>query len=76
MILVQSILLKVALDNRPPSGTRHGLEHAPFSAYSREGIIQQLLSGKRPYQFWQWPTSRPYAPDILLDFRRRQHADH
>lgn len=61
MILVQSILLKVALDNRPASGMREGLEHAPFSAYNQEGILHQLLSGKRPYQFWQWPTARPYV---------------
>ncbi len=65
MIFVQTILLKVALDNRPPSGMRDGLEHAPFSAYNREGIIQQILLGKRPYQFWQWPTPRPYV-DILV----------
>ena len=61
MILVQSILLKVALDNRPPTGMRAGLQHMPFSAYSHEGFIQQILSGKRPYQFWQWPTSGPYV---------------
>lgn len=65
MILVQSMLLKVALDNRPPSGIRNGLEHAPFSAYSHEGVIQQFLSGKRPYQFWQWPTPRPYVLHCL-----------
>lgn len=61
MIVVQSILLKVALDNRPPSGMRDGLEHAPFSGYNHEGILRQILSGKRPYQFWQWPSARPYA---------------
>lgn len=61
MIFVQSLLLKVALDNRPPIGIRGGLEHAPFSAHSHEGFISQILSGKRPYQFWQWPTSRPYV---------------
>lgn len=66
MIFVQAILLKVALDNRPPIGMRAGLEHAPFSAYSREGVIQQILSGKRPYQFWQWPTSRPYVSDMFI----------
>jgi hypothetical protein len=73
MILVQTVLLKVALDNRPQSGMRNGLEHAPFSAYSREGIIQQILLGKRPYQFWQWPTARPYVPDVpsvLAEFSR------
>jgi hypothetical protein len=71
MILVQIVLLKVALDNRPPSGMRDGLEHAPFSAYSREGIVQQILSGKRPYQFWQWPTPRPYVSDIFSAWAKR-----
>jgi hypothetical protein len=71
MILVQTVLLKVALDNRPPSGMRDGLEHAPFSAYNREGVVQQILSGKRPYQFWQWPTPRPYVSDILSSWAER-----
>ena len=59
MIVVQSILLKVSLDNRPPPGARGGLQHAPFSAHNEEGLLQQLLAGKRPYQFWQWPSKRP-----------------
>jgi hypothetical protein len=65
MIFVQTILLKVALDNRPPTGMRAGLEHAPFSAHGREGVLQQMLAGKRPYQFWQWPTSRPYVSGLV-----------
>jgi solute carrier family 66, member 2 len=59
MIAVQLILLKVALDNRPPIGAKHGLEHAPFSEYSTDGTLQLLLSGRRPYDFWQWANSRP-----------------
>lgn len=59
MIAVQLILLKVALDNKPPSGTKDGLEHTPFSGYSMEGTLKDLLSGKRPFNFWRWPTSRP-----------------
>lgn len=23
--------------------------------------MQQILDGKRPYQFWQWPNARPYV---------------
>jgi hypothetical protein len=69
MIFVQMILLKVALDNRAPIGMRAGLEHAPFSAHSREGVLQQILSGKRLYQFWQWPTSRPYVWDMAPQLR-------
>ena len=68
MILVQTILLKVALDNRPPTGVRAGLEHVPFSAYSHEGIIQQIQLGKRPYQFWQWPTPRPCVLEAFCTF--------
>jgi solute carrier family 66, member 2 len=59
MIVVQLVLLKVALDNRPPVGAKHGLEHAPFSGYSMEGTLQDLLSGKRPFNFWRWPNARP-----------------
>jgi hypothetical protein len=62
MIVVQSVLLKVALDNRPPSGMRAGVEHAPFSAHGREGgVLRQVLAGRRPYQFWRWPSSRPWV---------------
>lgn len=59
MILVQMVLLKVALDNRPSASMRDGLEHLPFSSHNHDGVFQQILSGRRPYQFWQWPTSRP-----------------
>jgi hypothetical protein len=59
MTVIQIILLKVALDNRPPIGAKHGLEHAPFSEYSTDGTLQSLLSGRRPYDFWQWTNARP-----------------
>jgi solute carrier family 66, member 2 len=55
MIGVQLILLKVALDNKAPSG----VEHAPFSGYSMEGTWQDILSGKRPFNFWRWNNARP-----------------
>ena len=56
MIGVQMVLLKVALDNRPVIGGKGGLEHTPFSAVASQGS----LLGSRPYNFWQWRTSRPY----------------
>lgn len=61
MIAVQLVLLKVALDNRPPVGAKEGIEHAPFTGYSAQGTLQDFLDGKRrPYNFWAWPNSRPY----------------
>jgi len=61
MIFVQTILLKVALDNRAPMGASGGLEHVPFSGYNTEGIIEELTSGRRPYNFWRWNTAKPYV---------------
>jgi len=60
MIVVQAILLKVALDNRPPIGAKNGLEHMPFSNHAGDGTLQTLLSGRRPYDFWRWTNARPY----------------
>lgn len=60
MIVMQTILLKVALDNRPPSGSKGGLEHRPFSAYSADGILEDIMAGKRPFNFWRWSNARPY----------------
>lgn len=47
MIVVQLALLKVALDNRPSSGDAS----TPF-AY--------IEVKRRPYDFWQWRSQRPY----------------
>jgi hypothetical protein len=52
MIVVQVALLKVALDNRPASGTKNGIEHTPFSSGSDGGFV-------RPYEFWQWRSTKP-----------------
>lgn len=61
MIGVQLVLLKVALDNRPATGAKDGLEHTPFSSYTSDDYsLTSILEGKRPYNFWRWPTSRPY----------------
>lgn len=62
MILVQVLLLKVALDNRPSPGGKNSVEHAPFSS---------MESGfSRPYDFWQWKSSKPY---VLLHSLRLIH---
>jgi hypothetical protein len=50
MIVVQTVLLKVALDNRAPSSAKGGEAAVPFAA--GEG-------SRRPYRFWQWRASRP-----------------
>lgn len=48
MVVVQAVLLKVALDNRPRGGRDGGV---PF---------KDLDSGKRPGKFWRWRDQRPY----------------
>lgn len=53
MVVVQITLLKVALDNRPSAGVRNGIEHTPFSGGNSDG------SSSRPYEFWQWKTTKP-----------------
>lgn len=52
MIVVQLLLLKVALDNRPSPGVKNGVEHVPFSSVDGEY--------SRPYEFWQWRNAKPY----------------
>lgn len=53
MIMVQMTLLKVALDNRPATGGKNGIEHAPFSGARPDGEFV------RPYDFWQWRSTKP-----------------
>ena len=65
MIVVQLVLLKIALDNRAASGAREGLEHKPFSQYTLEGSVQDVLGGKRPFDFWRWSATRQYDPLVL-----------
>ena len=58
MIVVQLVLLKVALDNRGGSV----VQHEPFRDYnySVQGGLDQILSGKRPWDFWRWRDRRIY----------------
>ncbi|KAL1991845.1 hypothetical protein VTN49DRAFT_5153 [Thermomyces lanuginosus] len=57
MILVQLLLLKVALANRPAPGVKEGIEHVPFSG---QGADSGPLRFRRPYDFWQWRSEKPY----------------
>jgi len=56
MIVVQLVLLKVALDNRPSAGVKEGIEHVPFSGNHQESVA----TFTRPYNFWRWKSPRPY----------------
>ncbi|KAL2888675.1 PQ-loop repeat-containing protein 1 [Ceratocystis lukuohia] len=58
MIIMQVILLKIALDNRPTSKAETTV---PFAGVQEKG----LLSGPRPYEFWQWRSSKPYWSFLL-----------
>ncbi|KAL2010583.1 hypothetical protein VTN00DRAFT_6390 [Thermoascus crustaceus] len=55
MVAVQLVLLKVALDNRPAPGIKDGIEHVPFSGHDESNGWFT-----RPYNFWQWRSTRPY----------------
>lgn len=59
MIVVQLTLLKVALDNRSPTGEKNGIHHIPFAGH-RASLLEELLNGRRPYDFWRWPNSKSY----------------
>ena len=50
MIVVQLVLLKVALDNRP--GWRGGADTMPFAPTTH---------GSRPWGFWRWKSQRMYG---------------
>lgn len=59
MVIMQVILLKVALDNRPSPSTKGGEAALPFAA-------QDGTSGwQRPYNFWQWRSPKPYWQFLL-----------
>lgn len=62
-IFTQLILLKIALDHRPAPSSKGGEAALPFSA-TQDG----LFSGKRPYNFWQWRSHKPYWQFLLYLF--------
>jgi len=63
MIAIQLVLLKVALDHRPPPSSKGGEGALPFSA-TREGE----WGVARPYNFWQWRSPKPYWQFLLYLF--------
>lgn len=78
MIVVQSILLKVALDNRPTPLRVQGIEMKSFGGNKgrggdtpREMVFEgrsRASSGSswRPYGFWRWPQQTTYWNFLLL----------
>ncbi|EJT80495.1 PQ loop repeat protein [Gaeumannomyces tritici R3-111a-1] len=64
MVAMQTILLKVALDHRPGPSHKGGDAAAPFAS-SQGGALQDF---KRPYNFWQWRSHKPYWQFILYLF--------
>lgn len=56
MIAMHLVLLKIALDHRPPPSSKGGDAAAPFAAAAHKDGI---LSGPRPYNFWQWRSPKP-----------------
>ncbi|KAF5005758.1 hypothetical protein FDECE_7815 [Fusarium decemcellulare] len=60
MVIVQVVLLKVALDYRPPPPTKGGEAGLPFA-----GANDTLFGFQRPYNFWQWRSPRRYWHAIM-----------
>jgi hypothetical protein len=56
MIIIQAILLKVALDNRPAPSSKGG--ELPFAG-AQAGGGGGLMNIPRPYNFWQWRSPKP-----------------
>ncbi|KFY35462.1 hypothetical protein V494_05918 [Pseudogymnoascus sp. VKM F-4513 (FW-928)] len=63
MIIVQVILLHVALENRPSPSSKGGEASQPFA-----GIKDGEFGHKRPYNFWQWRSPKPYWQFLLYLF--------
>ncbi|KAI3324998.1 hypothetical protein HD806DRAFT_491671 [Xylariaceae sp. AK1471] len=62
-IFIQAILLKIALDHRPAPSSKGGGAALPFTG------AQDGLSGlRRPYNFWQWRSTKPYWQFLLYLF--------
>ncbi|CAK7563448.1 MAG: hypothetical protein SEPTF4163_001317 [Sporothrix epigloea] len=57
MVVVQLVLLKIALDNRPPPSAKGGEAAVPFSGAGQSG---GGIFANRPFNFWQWRSPKPY----------------
>ncbi|KAK7403228.1 hypothetical protein QQX98_010999 [Neonectria punicea] len=62
MLVVQMVLLKVALDHRPPPSTKGGEAAVPFAG---AGTDDSAFGFQRPYNFWQWRSPKRYWQTIM-----------
>ncbi|KAI0884490.1 uncharacterized protein GGS22DRAFT_165733 [Annulohypoxylon maeteangense] len=62
-IFIQLILLKIALDHRPPPSSKGGDAALPFA-----GAQDGFGGFQRPYNFWQWRSPKPYWQFLLSLF--------
>ncbi|KAM4056076.1 PQ loop repeat domain-containing protein [Hirsutella rhossiliensis] len=62
MVAMHLVLLKIALDHRPPPSSKGGDTGVPFAAAAQS---DNILSGPRPYNFWQWRSPKPYWQFLL-----------
>ncbi|KAI1098101.1 hypothetical protein F4804DRAFT_325678 [Jackrogersella minutella] len=62
-IFMQLILLKIALDHRPPPSSKGGDAALPFA-----GAQDGFGGYQRPYNFWRWRSPRPYWQFLLSLF--------
>jgi solute carrier family 66, member 2 len=63
MVVIQVVLLKVALDNRPAPASKGGDGAVPF-ARANDGFWERA----RPYQFWQWRSPKPFVEPRRICF--------
>ncbi|KFA45627.1 hypothetical protein S40293_09111 [Stachybotrys chartarum IBT 40293] len=56
MVGMQVVLLKIALDHRPPPSNKGGETGVPFAGAHDAGFTGL----QRPYNFWQWRSPKPY----------------
>ncbi|CAG8956023.1 hypothetical protein HYFRA_00008879 [Hymenoscyphus fraxineus] len=61
MMIMQTLLLKVALDNRPGPASKGGDAATPFAGH-RDGAFV------RPFNFWKWRSPKPYWQFLLYLF--------
>ncbi|KAJ3578517.1 hypothetical protein NPX13_g2044 [Xylaria arbuscula] len=57
-VFMQVILLKIALEHRTPKGSEAAI---PFAGSQETGL-------RRPYNFWQWRSPKPYWQFLLYMF--------
>ncbi|KAK0739571.1 hypothetical protein B0T21DRAFT_362886 [Apiosordaria backusii] len=61
MTAMQVILLKIALDHRPAPSSKGGDAAVPFAKINEK-------ERKRPFNFWQWRSPKPYWQFVLSLF--------